>query len=120
MNFLVDACVGRDVTRWLRENGHDAVDAADLGADPGDAGLLAWAFERDRIMVTMDKDFGRLVYFDKKAHAGLVRLPDAPYAVIVNLIDRIIHDHTDDLVHGSIITAGLGRIRVSRATREEK
>ena len=36
MNFLVDRCAGRRLTQWLQSQGHDALDARDLGPDPGD------------------------------------------------------------------------------------
>ena len=34
MNFLVDRCAGRRLTQWLQNQGHDALDARELGPDP--------------------------------------------------------------------------------------
>ena len=58
MNFLVDRCAGRKLTQWLQSQGHDALDARELGPDPGDRALLERAVSENRILITMDKDFG--------------------------------------------------------------
>ena len=38
-------------------------------------GLLDWAAKETRILVTIDTDFGQLIYLENLSHAGLVRLP---------------------------------------------
>jgi predicted nuclease of predicted toxin-antitoxin system len=40
--------------------------------------LLRLAAEQGRILVTIDTDFGSLVYLAGAAHAGIIRLPDVP------------------------------------------
>jgi predicted nuclease of predicted toxin-antitoxin system len=62
MKFLIDQCAGRGLADWLRSNGHDSVYSAALGPDPGDLALLQRAVSEERILVTIDTDFGRLVY----------------------------------------------------------
>jgi predicted nuclease of predicted toxin-antitoxin system len=54
------------------------VDSRELGPDPGDGALLQWAAKEARILVTIDTDFGELIYLENVSHAGLVRLPDVP------------------------------------------
>ena len=77
MKFLVDHCAGRRLAEWLRAKGHDVFDAGEE-SDPGDRTLLERAAAEGRILVTLDRDFGRLVYVGGAVHAGLVRLPDVP------------------------------------------
>ena len=62
MKFLVDRCAGRRLENWLREPGHDVVESSERGADPGDLTLLQWAAAEKRILVTLDKDFGQIVF----------------------------------------------------------
>ena len=69
MRFLVDRCVGRRLTGWLQQQGHEVVDTRDIGPDPGDGALLERAVSDIRILVTMDKDFGGLVYLHGARHA---------------------------------------------------
>jgi len=76
MRFLIDRCAGQLLADWLRTQGHDVVDSRELGLDPGDRALLDWAAKERRILVTIDTDFGQLIYLENLSHAGLVRLPD--------------------------------------------
>ena len=58
MRFLVDRCAGRRLAEWLRTQEHDVVESRERGPDPGDRTLLAWASAEERVLITMDKDFG--------------------------------------------------------------
>ena len=78
MRFLIDRCAGRLVADWLRKQGHDVVESRELGPDPGDRALLEWAANEGRILITIDTDFGQLIYTENVGHAGLIRLPDVP------------------------------------------
>ena len=78
MKFLIDRCAGRLLADWLRKQGHDVIESRELGPDPGDRALLDWADKQARILVTIDTDFGELIYLENLPHAGLVRLPDVP------------------------------------------
>lgn len=114
MRFLVDRCAGRRLSDWLVSQGHDAVYAVTLGEDPGDSRLLELAAQQQRILITIDTDFGALVFLGGVPHSGIVRLPDVPAASRIQLMDRIIREYQSDLIAGSIITVRGNRIRVSR------
>ena len=73
MRFLVDRCAGRRLAEWLGNEGHDVLEARTLGPDPGDLALLELANSEDRILVTIDTDFGELIYLHDVPHAGLLR-----------------------------------------------
>ena len=60
MRFLVDACAGRRLAKWLHSQGHGALFSDDLGTDPGDQALLQYAAAENRVLVTIDMDFGEL------------------------------------------------------------
>ena len=113
MRFLVDTCAGRRLAIWLRDEGHDAIFSDDLGSDPGDLALLEYAAAEHRVLVTVDADFGELVFVHGVAHAGLVRLPDVPMAARTTLMARILDLYADALENRAIITASTQRIRVS-------
>ena len=89
MRFLVDPCAGRRLAEWLRAQGHDASESRTLGPDPGDPGLLAWAAAERRILITIDTDFGKLLFVDEAASCGLVRLPDVPADKRVELMAEV-------------------------------
>jgi len=114
MKFLVDRCAGATLARWLREKGHDVRDARERSPDPGDEELLAQALAEDRVLVTLDKDFGRLVFAMRKPHGGVVRLPDVPAATRIALFERLLALHEKDMSEGAVVTVRGERIRVSR------
>lgn len=115
MKLLVDRCAGRRLADWLRQLGHDVREARDETPDPGDAALLQAAAAEDRVLVTIDTDFGALVFLGGLRHAGIVRLPDVPAAKRIVLMEQILARYGADELHGAIVTVTETRIRYSRA-----
>ncbi len=113
MRFLVDRCAGRRLANWLRAQGHDVVEAQSLGPDPGDRTLLAWTAQQDRVLVTIDTDFAKLVFVEETQHCGIVRLPDVPALKRIELMKQVLQRHKRELDTGAIITVRGHRIRIS-------
>ena len=113
MRFFIDRCAGRRLADWLRDAGHDIVEARLLGPDPGDSILLELAEADDRILITIDTDFGELIYLNDVPHAGLIRLPDVPAEQRIALMSELIERHRQALEARAIITIRGGRIRIS-------
>lgn len=115
MKFLVDRCAGHRLAEWLRERGHDVIESRERGPDPGDPLILRWAADDRRVLVTIDTDFGRIVFAEGARHCGVVRLPDVPASARIALMTQVLERHTGDLEAEAIVTVRGGRIRVSRA-----
>ncbi len=113
MRFLVDRCAGRRLAEWLRAEGHDVLESRTLGPDPGDRALLEIAVSESRILITIDTDFGELIYRHDVPHAGLVRLPDVPAEPRIALLAAVINRHTPALQSRAIVTIRGDRIRIS-------
>ncbi|MCY4606107.1 MAG: DUF5615 family PIN-like protein [Gemmatimonadetes bacterium] len=114
MRFLIDRCAGRRLAEWLRRQGHDVIESRELGPDPGDRVLLKVAASEQRILVTIDTDFGKLVFVWEVPHAGLVRLPDVPAEQRIALMAELLKRHRQALEMQAIITIRGGRIRISQ------
>ena len=114
MKFLVDRCAGRRLAEWLRGQGHDVIESRALGPDPGDQALLERAATEGRILVTIDTDFGELVYVRDVPHAGLVRLPDMPAPRRIALMAEVLERHQQALERQAVVTVRGGRVRVSQ------
>lgn len=115
MRFLIDRCAGTLIAAWLRTQGHDVVESRELGADPGDRVLLEWAAQQSRILITIDTDFGQLVFLQGQSHSGLIRLPDVPSNERVAIIKDLIGRFQTELESSAIITVRGGKIRISRS-----
>jgi predicted nuclease of predicted toxin-antitoxin system len=117
LRFLVDRCAGRRLAEWLRTQGHDVIASPEWGPDPGDRTLLQRATDEERILVSIDKDFGKFLFFQGQSHCGLVRLPDVLVEERIRLMDVILTNYSSDLAEGAIITVRGDRIRISRWPR---
>ena len=113
MKFLVDACAGKRLADWLADQGHDVLFVDELGADPGDRALLELAVAEGRVVVTIDTDFGELVFLHGLTHAGLVRLPDVPMMERVALMKEVLRRSGDALSRRAVVTASRQRIRTT-------
>jgi predicted nuclease of predicted toxin-antitoxin system len=115
VKFLVDRCAGRRLAQWLRTQGHDVREATEVNPDPGDQALLRWAMHEGRVLITIDSDFGLLVFHNGEPHSGIVRLPDVPADQrIVLVVAQLIERYETDLHQGAILTVGTKRVHVSR------
>jgi predicted nuclease of predicted toxin-antitoxin system len=106
VKFLVDRCAGRRLAEWLRGQGHDVLESREQGDDPGDDAILQRAASENRILVTMDKDFGALVFEEQKAHSGLVRLPDVPAERRIELMAALLQEHSDGSYRAQSLPCG--------------
>lgn len=115
MRFLVDRCAGHRLAIWLGDQGHDVCEATEIDPDPGDHALLMWAAREQRILVTIDSDFGLLVFHRGQPHAGIVRLPDVSAANRIALMAKLILRYPNELTEGAIFTVSGKRVRISQA-----
>ncbi len=79
-----------------------------------DEDILAWAANDGRLVVTMDKDFGELVYRLAQPHTGvlLLRLEDEHVAAKIAAIETIFSGTGEALIgHFSVYQGGRLRIR---------
>jgi predicted nuclease of predicted toxin-antitoxin system len=78
-----------------------------------DYAILQMAVNESRIVVTMDKDFGEMVYRAEQAHAGvlLLRLEEATSEEKVLVVAQIVQDHGDKL-EGRFSVYQSGRLRI--------
>lgn len=112
MKFLVDRCAGRGLSQWLVARGHDSVYLESV-EDPGDAALLTMAVEQGRILVTLDNDFGELIFHQKMAHHGLIRLPDVPVSRRIELMGVVLERFGEPLRQRAVVSVRGNRIRVT-------
>ncbi len=84
----------------------------DWPADPGDDEILARAAAENRVVITLDKDFGELAIVHGRSHSGIVRLANIGLRRQAEVLAQILDTHADELVRGAVVTAEPGRLRV--------
>jgi predicted nuclease of predicted toxin-antitoxin system len=113
LKFLIDVGVGASVVKWLREHGHDAVSVRDIDSRAKDQDILETAVRESRMVITMDKDFGELVYNSGLAHSGvlILRLEDATGQEKVDVIKAIISEFSTSIENRFCVYQN-GRLRI--------
>lgn len=116
MRFLADESCDFAVVRALRATGHEVVAVAEVSPRAEDEFVIDLAIRERSLLLTEDKDFGQLVYANKRATGGVLflRFPararsDLPRAV-VDLVRR-----RGKRLIGSFVVVQPGRVRVGRS-----
>jgi predicted nuclease of predicted toxin-antitoxin system len=74
LKFLVDVGVGKKVEDFLYKNGYDILSVRKLNPRMSDSEIINIAAKDNRIVITMDKDFGELIYNSGLIHKGILLL----------------------------------------------
>lgn len=113
ITLLLDENIGIRVADALQENGYDIVSI--IRQNPGitDQEVLDRAIIENRIIVTLDKDFGRLVYQYSQKHTGVIslRLNDESPQNVVKVLMRVLNQYGSEL-GGKFTTVSETKIRL--------
>lgn len=113
MKFLVDIGVSKAVEEWMREAGYDVLGVRDIDPKASDSEILSIAVSEQRIIITMDKDFGELVYHSGQKHAGvlILRIEDARRSEKIQVVKYILSNYAHQL-QGNFSVYQHGRLRI--------
>jgi len=112
LKLLLDTCVWGGALVFLRDSGHDVIWSGDWPADPGDEEILAFAYKNDRILVTLDKDFGELAVRFGFPHSGIIRLVGISARNQGKICHNILNIYKKDLMKSALITVTSDRVRI--------
>lgn len=112
MRLLLDSCLNGALVAELIALGHDVVWAGDWPQDPGDLKVLAAAIEQQRVLVTLDKDFGEIAVRGQVRHAGIIRLANVGLSQRGWAVQAVTQLHETELAQGAICTVQRHRIRI--------
>jgi predicted nuclease of predicted toxin-antitoxin system len=101
LKFLVDVGVGKKVEAYLLEKRYDTKAVRSLDQRMPDQEIIRLAALEKRIVITMDKDFGELVYHSGMEHCGilLLRLEDATGPEKQQVIAKILEKYADKMIN---------------------
>ena len=117
MRFLIDMPLTPSLCTFLREQAHDAIHAADIGAaHAADATLLLRARAESRVVITADLDFGRLMAEVPEKSPGIILLRGGSYSdkEMIELVQRVLRSVEHGLLAESLVVVDRHRIRRRR------
>lgn len=114
MKFVADENVDQPIVTRLREAGHTVLAIVEMEPSISDAAVLDIANQQERVLLTGDKDFGELVYRDRRYAFGivLVRLTGLTATAKAEVVVSVVEEHADRLAHAfTVISLNNVRIR---------
>lgn len=74
MRFLLDENLGKKIAYFLQELGHPTLRIREIAPGTDDYDVLNLAIANKAILITSDKDFGKLIFKEKQPHLGVILL----------------------------------------------
>ena len=105
MRFLVDECTGPAVAHWLRDQSHEVFSVFEEARGMADDNILAKAYSENWILITNDKDFGEMVYREKRPTHGVIflRLRDERAVSKIDAVEKLLDGHKDQLADTFVV-----------------
>jgi predicted nuclease of predicted toxin-antitoxin system len=115
MTFLADEGVDRQIVERLRLDGHQVAYVAEMPPGITDEVVLIESRASASVLITADKDFGELVFRQRRASTGvlLIRLWGLGPAMKAAVVSRAIHEHGQELARAFAVLSP-GNIRIRR------
>lgn len=116
MRFLADESCDFAVVRALRAAGHDVVAITEVSPRAEDNVVIDLAVREGRILLTEDKDFGQLVFADRRTTGGVLflRFPARARADLPKTVVQLVRRRGEKLLRRFIVVQP-GRVRISRS-----
>ncbi|MCP4428052.1 MAG: hypothetical protein GY803_26500 [Chloroflexi bacterium] len=114
MNFVADEGIDAPIVSRLREEGHQVWYVAEMSPGVSDVEILALANRENCVLLTFDKDFGDLVFRQRRISPGvvLIRLHGFSPKQKADMVSAIIQRHATELPRTfTVITPHKVRIR---------
>lgn len=115
VKVLLDNCIWSGAKLDLVTAGYDVKWVGDFIEDPGDETIIELAFTENRVLITLDKDFGELAIFRGKPHHGIIRIVNFSALQHGQIALEILRKYVRELAHYAIITVERDRVRIRLA-----
>lgn len=105
MRFLVDECTGPAVAQWLRDQFHEVSSVFEDARGMTDDGILTKAYSENWILITNDKDFGEMIFREKRPNHGVIflRLRDECSASKIKAIEKLLDGYKAQLSNAFVV-----------------
>jgi len=105
IRFIIDECVGSSVAKWLSNKSYKIYSIANESYGISDEKILDKAFNEDWVIITNDKDFGDLIFRDKKKHCGVIfmRLDNESSINKIRCLEKLLSYHIKKIKNKFIV-----------------
>jgi predicted nuclease of predicted toxin-antitoxin system len=119
MKFVVDECVGKKVVLWMKSQGYDVISIQEQFKGFPDEEVLKIALLSQRVLITSDKDFGDMIFRDKKDFFGLIllRIADDDVKLKIMTLGNLLLENTN--FEGVFVLATGKTVRIIRIKNDK-
>lgn len=116
MRFLADESCDFAVVRALRAAGHEVTAVAEVSPRAEDEVVIDLTVREGSILLTEDKDFGQLVYANKRTTGGVLflRFPATARAGLPKAVVELVRRRGERLNERFVVVQP-GRVRIGRS-----
>lgn len=95
MIIVADLGISKTMISFLRSKGMEVIRIVDIDPTMPDAEILEFANQNNALLITVDKDFGDLIFYSNQSHCGilLLRIEDASPDDFQRIIEYIFVNH---------------------------
>ncbi len=114
MRFLVDECTGSKVAQWLRDANYEVFSVFDEARGITDDEVLTKAFVENWILITNDKDFGEMIFRERRGHHGIIflRLEDERAINKIQVLEKLLENYAEKLPE-QFVTVTETKVRIA-------
>ncbi len=99
MRFLVDERTGSKIAKQLRDENYEVFSVFDEARGMTNDEVLTKAFSENWILINNDKDFGEMIFRERREHHGVIflRLEDERAANKIEVLRRLLKSYSEKL-----------------------
>jgi predicted nuclease of predicted toxin-antitoxin system len=112
IKIIIDNCVSSSAKFFLEQAGYNCKWVGDFLNDPGDEAIMDLATNEQRVIITLDKDFGELAVFKGIPHFGIIRIVGFSSSRHGEVALSILQNYSKDINAKALITVDTVKIRI--------
>lgn len=115
MRFLIDANLSPKIANLLKDKGHDAVHVLDINFHKAtDQEIIELAVSEDRVIITSDHDFSRILSQSKAIRPSLIFIKGMNHRRAISQVEILLANFEaiqNALMSGAIVVIDSGLLR---------
>lgn len=105
LKFLVDVNIEKPIINFLIKKGFDIKCVVDIDKKMADYNVCEIANTEQRVLITNDKDFGEIVFFQKRISSGIIllRIKGGDASEKILLLEKLLDYYCDKIINHFVV-----------------
>jgi len=105
LKFLIDVNIEKPIINFLIKKGFDIKCVVDIDKKMADYSVCEIANTEQRVLITNDKDFGEIVFFQKRISSGIIllRIKGGDASEKILLLEKLLDYYCDKIINHFVV-----------------